>query len=129
MTSPAKTARTAGRGRAKSPADLARIELRGTRDVAAYAQEARDLGRALAMELDMTAHELDMRLAKAGAGLWERFAARRASRQVTNRLRRSAAHANAAGDECMRFWRAYRQVYAELIDPDRRKSSWDFKDK
>lgn len=120
---------TSRRAAPKTITALSNMELRGTVDVATYANAARDICRSLAMEFDLTAHELNQQLDKAGGGLRDRFTARFSARRTAGHLRRAAAHANAAGDSVMRMWQQYQRDYEQLIHPQRRRDGWQFEEK
>lgn len=114
----------------KASSSLTAIELRGTPDVAKYASVLREVTRGLAMEVDLTAHELQSKLEKGGASMLDRFASRRAAMKVTRRLRASGSDLLAAGDNAARFWQEYSKTYADLINPQRgTRQTWQWSER
>ena len=103
---------------------LSAFELRGTEDVAKYSEALRDISRALANEVDMTAAELQSTLGRAGASLSDKFQARMKARKVTRRLRRARDLYQGAAIEAVKFWAAYRQEYDPLIRPAASGQAW-----
>jgi hypothetical protein len=114
----------AGAGK-KASAPLSAIELRGTADVAAYLATLRAIGQSLAMEIDLTAFELQQKLERGGRGI-DKYAGRMAARRVTRRFRRSAEHMVSAGDEAARAWAEYSKTYADLIHPEATRRQWQW---
>jgi hypothetical protein len=121
---------TAGSAQAKTLAALSNMELRGTTDVAAYAASVRAIAYHFALELDVTAHELQVVLGKAKGSMMDRFQARMAARRVVRKLRAAAEDARSVGDNAARFWADYTRTYAEVINPDRKtRDTWQFTEK
>ena len=101
----------------KNLPNLSTFELRGTEDIAQYSAALRDTGRALALEVDYTAAELQTILAKAGMTLGDKLTARLKARKVTRRLRRYRDLQNGAAIEAVKFWATYRAEYDTLFRP------------
>jgi hypothetical protein len=124
MSTPAAPVKPAAtRSRVRSPADLAAMELRSTEDVAAYCQAARELCRAIALEMHSTSAELQTKLTSrdvAAGGVAHRVMVRRTLRQ----LRVAAGNADSAGDAVARFWKDYLRNFAALIDPHKARTGW-----
>jgi hypothetical protein len=99
--------------------NLSAYELRGTQDVALYSQALRDMSRAIAMEIDYTAAELQATLSRAGLSLGDKFTARVKAWKVTRRLRRARDLYNGAAVEAVKFWATYKQEYDVAIQPQR----------
>lgn len=115
-----------GRRAVRSPADLAQMELRGTEDVAAYCQAARELLRATALELHATAAELQQKLSVHGGNQRTQVAHRIVVRRTLRKLRVAAGRADRAADDIMRFWKDYLRNFAELIEPHKARRGWQW---
>jgi len=103
------------------------MEFRAASDIANYVQAGRDICRTLGVEFEVTAGELAVLLERESSGkLGDRFSSRRAARKVTRRLRRAAAHQQAAGDELIRFWKDFATTYGELLNPKRRAKGFQW---
>jgi hypothetical protein len=113
------------RGSAKSPSQLAQIELRNASDVHNYAEAGRAISRAMSIELATAAHVLLRKLGRKGWGL-EATQARLAARRATRHLRRAAECQAAAGDHMAAFWRDFSNTYGELMSNARVKKEFDY---
>ena len=100
---------------------IAEIEIKGTEDVATYSVSLRDLLRGLAVELDLTAHELQATLEHSTGTALDRGLARMKARRVARRLHRARDLVNGAAIEGARFWTTYQTEYADLINPGKRQ--------
>lgn len=101
----------------KTIPNLSAFEIRGTQDVALYSTALRDVSRALAMEVDYTAAELQATLQRAGLSLGDKWTARMKARKVTRRLRRARDLYNGAAIEAVKFWATYRMEYDPVLRP------------
>lgn len=104
----------------RSIPNLSAFEIRGTQDVALYSTALRDVSRAMAMEIDFTAAELQTTLSRAGTSFGDKWTARTKARRVTRRLRRARDLYNGAAIEAVRFWATYRQEYDPMLRPARK---------
>ena len=102
---------------------IAEIELRGTEDIAAYSVSLKDLLTALAIELDLTARELQSTLEHSTGTALDRGIARLKARKVARRLHRARDLIQGAATEGARFWTTYRTEYEDLIHPGK-KQAW-----
>lgn len=103
---------------------LSGVEIRGTQDVALYSEAMRDICRAMAMEVDFTAAELQSVLGRAGTSLTDKFTARMKARKVTRRLRRARDLLNGAAIEAVKFWATYRMEYDPVLRPAPAGQRW-----
>jgi len=106
--------------------NLSAFEIRGTADVAAYSEALRDVSRAIAVEVDYTAAELQATLSRAGMSLGDKWAARWKARKVTRRLRRARDLYNGAAIEAVKFWATYRMEYDPMLKPAKNGNAWQW---
>lgn len=98
----------------------------GTQEVADYSTLARSFFRDLAQELEMSAAQIEAGLVRTMQGSFtDRAMAKMTARRTIRRLRSAASHAEAAANDCGRFWGDYAHMYAQLINPDGRQ--WGFR--
>ncbi|WP_174545758.1 hypothetical protein [Nocardiopsis dassonvillei] len=97
-------------------ADLDAIELDTGSDIRRYTETVRKLARALAMELDYTAQELEAALREMPpADGVSRLASRARARSVARHLRRAAEAQRAVGIESVRTWGSLRKHFEHLV--------------
>jgi hypothetical protein len=120
------TEQTRSQAMTKIP-ELDAIEFDGAAAVAAYSKALRDHGRALAAELDASAEEIEVTLARQGGhpllmGVDTRMRARRVSR----RLRRASELAGGIALEGVRFNAEFRHQFEPVIEPAKKRTKKDF---
>ncbi len=131
MTTPAAPAAPAAVGKASRDARiLAQIDFMkkgaGTDEVHDYVALARAFLRDLATELETSAAQIESGLIRTTTGrAVDKFGARMTARRTVAKLRRAAAHAQAAANDVGLFWRDYQHMYAEMIHPSGRQ--WEFR--
>ncbi|APC37832.1 hypothetical protein A9R04_25535 [Nocardiopsis dassonvillei] len=97
-------------------AELDAIELDTGSDIRKYTETVRKLARALAMELEFTAQELEAALAELPPAQGEsRLAVRRKARSVARHLRRAAEAQRTVGVEGVRTWGSLRKHFEHLV--------------
>jgi hypothetical protein len=102
----------------KSP--LANIEFDSASDVIRYANTLRQLGRAEQLELHTAADELEAVLRSSVGNVFERAAARRKARKISNLLRKAGDHSRGMSVEAVKLSRAFKREYASMLNPPRK---------
>jgi len=98
--------------------DLEEIEFNSGSDIREYTEKVRKLSKALAMELDYSAQELQARLKDLPPADGESPRAMRAkARSVARHLRRSAEAQRTVGIESVRTWGSMLKHFGHLIKP------------
>lgn len=112
--------------------ELSAIEFTGSKDITRYSKEGRDLCREVAWEFEMGADEVYAALvaSKKGHPLLFNVDVKWRARRVANRLRRASDHASAAGVEVVKFRVQFRQEFADVLMPAKKKPAkkFDFED-
>ena len=107
-------------------ADLEAIQFETGSDIRNYTETTRKLARALAMELEFSAQELEaaLRDLPPGSGV-SRLAMRRKARSVARHLRRAAEAQRAVGVEAVRTWGSLRKHFEYLVKRKKHKKALD----
>jgi hypothetical protein len=106
--------------------NISEIELRGSEDIATYSTALRDTLRGMAIELDLTAAELQKTLEHSTGTALDRTLARYKARRVARRLQRARDLIHGASVEGARFWTTYATEYQDLIHPGKRQGwKWE----
>lgn len=112
--------------------ELSAIEWTGASAITRYAKEGRDICRELTWEFEMGAEELYGALVSSQKGhpLLFNVDVKWRARRVVKRLHRAADHAAAAGVEVVKLRLQFRQEFADVIAPAKRKPTkkFDFED-
>ncbi|MFE1399241.1 MULTISPECIES: hypothetical protein [Nocardiopsis] len=102
--------------------DLEAIEFETGSDIRRYTETVRKLSRALAMELEYSAQELEAALKDLPPGDGEsHLAMRRKARSVARHLRRSAEAQRMVGIEAVRTWGSMIKHFEHLIKPKKKR--------
>jgi hypothetical protein len=110
-------------------AELSGIEFEGAKDITVYAQKGRELCRDLAMELEAAAEMvLGVLSRQHGHPLLFGIDVRMRARKVAKRLQRAAELAQGAGVEIVKFRSEFRYQFANVINPPKTKSKFDWED-
>ncbi|OLT29316.1 hypothetical protein BJF83_12080 [Nocardiopsis sp. CNR-923] len=105
-------------------AELEEIEFETGSDIRRYTERVRRLSRALAMELEYSAQELEAVLKDLPPGDGESHrAVRSKSRSIARHLRRSAEAQRTVGIEAVRTWGSMVKHFEHLIKPKKRKKT------
>ncbi|WP_017578566.1 hypothetical protein [Nocardiopsis kunsanensis] len=100
----------------KLVAELEKIELNTGSDIRKYTERVRRLSRALAMELEYSAQELEAGLRDLPpASGQSRIGVRKRSKQVAKHLRRAAEAQRLVGVEGVRTWGSVTKHFGHLI--------------
>lgn len=102
----------------KSP--LASIDFDSASDVIKYANTLRQLGRAEQLELHTAADELEAVLRSSVGNVFERAAAHRKARKISNLLRKAGDHSRGMSVEAVKLARAFKREYASMLNPPRK---------
>jgi hypothetical protein len=108
---------------------LSEVEFDSASDVIKYGDLLQKTGRTEQLELHTAADELQAVLSASTGNVFERAAARRKAKKVSNILRAAAESARAMSVDGVRLKRGFKREYAELIDPPKkpRGKSMDWK--
>ncbi|MCY9787165.1 MULTISPECIES: hypothetical protein [unclassified Nocardiopsis] len=107
-------------------ADLESIEFETGSDIRRYVETTRKLSRALSMELEFSAQELEAALRELPPGDGEsRLAMRRKAKSVTRHLRRCAEAQRTVGVEAVRTWASLHKHFEYLVKRKKRKKALD----
>jgi hypothetical protein len=105
-------------------AELEAIEFDSGSAIRLYTEKVRRLSRALAMELEYSAQELEAALKELPPGAGEgQLTARRKARAVARHLRRSAEAQRNVGIEAVRTWGSLAKHYEHLVKPRKRRKT------
>lgn len=106
--------------------DLEMIEFETGSDIRRYTETVRKLSRALAVELEFSAQELEAALKELPPGPGEsRLAMRRKARSVARHLRRAAEGQRVVGVEAVRTWGSMLKHFEYLVKRKKRKKALD----
>jgi hypothetical protein len=112
-------------GRTRVP-ELSGIELRGSADIAAYAEAVRTLGHDIAWEIENAADEVEAALRSLkGHPLLLGVDVRIRARWVSNRLRRAEECAHGLAIEAVKFNAEYRKQFVEAAEDPKKKPTWE----
>ena len=104
-------------------ADLEMIEFSTGSDIRRYTETVRKLSRALAVELEFSAQELEAALKEMPPGPGEsRLAMRRKARSVARHLRRAAEGQRIVGIEAVRTWGSMLKHFEYMVKRKKRKT-------
>ncbi len=109
--------------------DLSRIEFEHVEDVRRYAYKLRDLQRAVSIEADLSADELQAQLELTPLSPTEGGGTtRKRAKMVATHLRRTADYARASAISAVRLWSSMRRHYGSLMKPEKasKKKSLNF---
>ncbi|MFE6387658.1 hypothetical protein [Nocardiopsis dassonvillei] len=107
-------------------ADLEAIQFETGSDIRHYTETTRKLSRALAVELEFSAQELEAALKELPPGGGEsRLAMRRKARSVARHLRRAAEAQRLVGVEAVRTWGSMLKHFDHLVKRKKRRRSLD----
>ncbi len=107
-------------------ADLEAIEFETGSDIRRYVETTRKLSRALSVELEFSAQELEAALNELPPGDGaSRLTMRRRARSVARHLRRAAEAQRAVGVESVRTWASLHKHFEYLVKRKKRKKSLD----
>ncbi|MEV2279356.1 hypothetical protein AB0I72_27645 [Nocardiopsis sp. NPDC049922] len=107
-------------------AELEGIEFETGSDIRKYTERVRRLSRALAMELEYSAQELEAALKDLPPADGEsHMAVRRKARSIARHLRRSAEAQRTVGIEAVRTWGSMLKHFEHLIKPQKRRKTID----
>ena len=110
-------------------AELSGIEFEGAKDITVYAKAGREVCRDLAMELEAAAEMvLGVLSRQQGHPLLFGIDVRIRARKVSRRLQRAAECAQGAGVEVVKFRSEFRYQFANVINPQKVKSKFDWND-
>ncbi|CAL9359526.1 hypothetical protein [Nocardiopsis dassonvillei] len=106
--------------------DLESIQFETGSDIRKYTETVRKLSRALAVELDFSAQELEAALKEMppGSGV-SRLAMKRKARSVARHLRRAAEGQRVVGVEAVRTWGSLRKHFEYLVKKRPRRKTLD----
>ena len=105
----------------KLMAELSAIEFNTASDIQTYTRRVRDLTRALAVELEYGAEEIEARLRGVEpTGDDTALTVARKARTTARHLRRSAEATRSAGIEAVRTWGSLRKHFESQMDPQRK---------
>ncbi|WP_028647877.1 hypothetical protein [Nocardiopsis sp. CNT312] len=106
--------------------ELEGIEFETGSDIRKYTERVRRLSRALAMELEYSAQELEASLKDLPPADGEsHMAVRRKARSIARHLRRSAEAQRTVGIEAVRTWGSMVKHFEHLIKPKKRRKTID----
>lgn len=107
-------------------ADLESIEFETGSDIRRYTETVRKLSRAMSMELEFSAQELEAALKELPPGSGEsRLAMRRKARSVARHLRRAAEGQRVVGVEAVRTWGSLAKHFEYLVKRKKSKKPLD----
>lgn len=102
--------------------ELTRIEFEHVDDVRRYAYKLRDLQRAVAIEADLSADELQALLEMTALSPTEGGGTtRKRAKMVASHLRRTGEYARSSAISAVKLWSSMRRHYGSLIKPPTKK--------
>ncbi|GLU49849.1 hypothetical protein [Nocardiopsis ansamitocini] len=108
--------------------EMGKIEFENASDIRRYATKLRELQRAIAMEVELSADELEAALATVALTSTESMAtSRKRAKAVASHLRRAGSRARESAISSVSLWGSVRKHYGILMGAEKPRKSMNMK--